>query len=239
MVIACGSAWRGAIATEIKPYGITQYMYASACHENAEIRDRFPIYRGPFASGALIHHLLALTRRHATMYTLCVEAPGWESCAGKQPGRHTKARLPAPSASSAAEQKTPVAELLKPTQSLPLKGVRDRTQSLPLKGVGIILLQADGEASPGWAGASWLFGTAIWPILAHCCAAQEPVICEASRRVEVCFDAAASSLAVRQWTTAADWADSVPGSLVRACGFRLCSDRCAWDAGRRFLSCGG
>ena len=101
-------------------------MYASACHENAEIRDRFPIYRGPFASGALIHHLLALNRRHATMYTLCVEAPGWESCAGKQPGRHTKARLPAPNASSAAEQKTPVAEPLKPTQSLPLKGVRER-----------------------------------------------------------------------------------------------------------------
>jgi hypothetical protein len=59
------------------------------------------------------------------MYTLCVEAPGWESCAGKQPGRHTKARLPAPNVSSAAEQKTPVAEPLKPTQSLPLKGVRD------------------------------------------------------------------------------------------------------------------
>jgi hypothetical protein len=48
------------------------------------------------------------------MYTLCVEAPGWESCAGKQPGRHTKARLPAPNASSAAEQKTPVAEPLRP-----------------------------------------------------------------------------------------------------------------------------
>ena len=59
-----------------------------------------------------------------------------------------------------------------------------------------------------------------------------------SLRVEVCFDAAASSLAVRQWTTAADWADSVPGSLVRACGVRLCSDRCAWDAGRRLLSWG-
>jgi hypothetical protein len=60
----------------------------------------------------------SLKRRHATGYTLCVEAPGWESCAGKQPGRHTKARLPAPNASSAAEQKTPVAEPLKPTQSL-------------------------------------------------------------------------------------------------------------------------
>jgi hypothetical protein len=38
--------------------------------------------------------------------------------------------------------------------------------------------------------------------LARCCAAQGPIICEAS--LEVCFDAAASesSLAVRQWTTA-------------------------------------
>ena len=43
--------------------------------------------------------------------------------------------------------------------------------------------------------------------LARCCAAQGPIICEAS--LEVCFDAAASSLAVRQWTTAADWADSL------------------------------
>jgi hypothetical protein len=34
--------------------------------------------------------------------------------------------------------------------------------------------------------------------LARCCAAQGPIICEAS--LEVCFDAAASSLAVRQWT---------------------------------------
>jgi hypothetical protein len=34
--------------------------------------------------------------------------------------------------------------------------------------------------------------------LARCCAAQGPVICEAS--LGVCFDAAASSLAVRQWT---------------------------------------
>ena len=34
------------------------------------------------------------------------------------------------------------------------------------------------------------------------------------------------------------WADSVLGSRVRACGVRLCSDRCAWDAGRRFLSWG-
>ena len=41
--------------------------------------------------------------------------------------------------------------------------------------------------------------------LARCCAAQGPIICEARLRVEVCFDAAASSLAVRQWTTAADW----------------------------------
>ena len=75
--------------------------------------------------------------------------------------------------------------------------------------------------------------------LARCCAAQGPIICEAS--LGVCFDAAASSLAVRQWTTAADWVHSVPGSLVRACGVRLCSDhyRRAWDAGRRFLSCGG
>jgi hypothetical protein len=128
-------------------------MYASACHENAEIRDRFPIYRGPFASGALIHHLLALNRRHATMYTLCVEAPGWESCAGKQPGRHTKARLPAPNASSAAEQKTPVAEPLKPTQSLPLKGVRDTRRHTTV--------QADWEA-----GASGPFWTAIWRVAA-------------------------------------------------------------------------
>ncbi len=37
--------------------------------------------------------------------------------------------------------------------------------------------------------------------LARCCAAQGPIICEAS--LEVCFDAAASSLAVRQWPTAA------------------------------------
>ncbi len=67
--------------------------------------------------------------------------------------------------------------------------------------------------------------------LARCCAAQGPIICEAS--LEVCFDAAASSLAVRQWTTAAGWAGSVPGSLVRACGVRLCRDhyRRAWDAG--------
>ena len=39
--------------------------------------------------------------------------------------------------------------------------------------------------------------------LARCCAARGPIICEAS--LEVCFDAAAaaaSSLAVRQWTTA-------------------------------------
>jgi hypothetical protein len=36
--------------------------------------------------------------------------------------------------------------------------------------------------------------------LARCCAAQGPIICEAS--LEVCFDAAASSLAVGQWTTA-------------------------------------
>ena len=49
--------------------------------------------------------------------------------------------------------------------------------------------------------------------LARCCAAQGPIICEAS--LEVCFDAAASSLAVRQWPTAAlpqtgptqSWAD--------------------------------
>ncbi len=41
---------------------------------------------------------------------------------------------------------------------------------------------------------------------ARCCAAQGPIICEAS--LGVCFDAAASSLAVRQWTTAADWVDS-------------------------------
>ena len=81
--------------------------------------------------------------------------------------------------------------------------------------------------------------------LARCCAAEGPIICEAS--LEACFDAAASSLAVRQWPTvsraAADWADSVLGSRVRACGVshgvRLCSHRCAWDAGRRFLSCGG
>jgi hypothetical protein len=71
--------------------------------------------------------------------------------------------------------------------------------------------------------------------LARCCAAQGPIICEAS--LEVCFDAAASSLAVRQWTAAErpqkSWADSVPGSLVRACGVRLCSDHYdrAWDAG--------
>ena len=41
--------------------------------------------------------------------------------------------------------------------------------------------------------------------LARCCAAEGPIIFEAS--LEVCFDAAASSraLAVRQWTTAADW----------------------------------
>ena len=38
--------------------------------------------------------------------------------------------------------------------------------------------------------------------LARCCAAQGPIICEAS--LGVCFDAAASSLAGRQWTTAAD-----------------------------------
>jgi hypothetical protein len=44
--------------------------------------------------------------------------------------------------------------------------------------------------------------------LARCCAAQGPIMCEAS--LEVCFDAAASSLAVRQWPTAPDWADSVP-----------------------------
>ena len=37
--------------------------------------------------------------------------------------------------------------------------------------------------------------------LARCCAAEGPIICEAS--LEVCFDAAASSLAVRQWPTAA------------------------------------
>ncbi len=36
--------------------------------------------------------------------------------------------------------------------------------------------------------------------LARCCAAQGPIICEAS--LEVCFDAAASSLAARQWTAA-------------------------------------
>jgi hypothetical protein len=43
--------------------------------------------------------------------------------------------------------------------------------------------------------------------LARCCAAQGPIICEAS--LEVRFDAAALSfnLAVRQWTAAADWAD--------------------------------
>ena len=33
-----------------------------------------------------------------------------------------------------------------------------------------------------------------------CCAAQGPIICEAS--LEVCVDAAASSVAVRQWTAA-------------------------------------
>ena len=64
-----------------------------------------------------------------------------------------------------------------------------------------------------------------------------PIICEPG--LEVCFDAAASSLAVRQRIRAAGWAVSVIGSLLRACGVRLCSDRCAWDAGRRFLSCGG
>ena len=66
-----------------------------------------------------------------------------------------------------------------------------------------------------------------------------PIICEPG--LEVCFDAAASSLAVRQRIRAAGWAVSVTGtgSLLRACGVRLCSDRCAWDAGRRFLSCGG
>jgi hypothetical protein len=37
--------------------------------------------------------------------------------------------------------------------------------------------------------------------LARCCAAQGPVICEAS--LEVCFAAAASSLALRHWPTAA------------------------------------
>ena len=37
--------------------------------------------------------------------------------------------------------------------------------------------------------------------LARCCAAEGPIIFEAS--LEVCFDAAASSLAVRQWPTAA------------------------------------
>ena len=37
--------------------------------------------------------------------------------------------------------------------------------------------------------------------LARCCAAQGPIICEAS--LGVCFDAAASSLAARQWPTAA------------------------------------
>ena len=38
--------------------------------------------------------------------------------------------------------------------------------------------------------------------LARCCAAEGPIICEAS--LEVCFDAAASSLLVpvRQWTAA-------------------------------------
>ena len=36
--------------------------------------------------------------------------------------------------------------------------------------------------------------------LARCCAAQGPIICEAS--LEVCVDAAASSVAVRQWTAA-------------------------------------
>ena len=64
-----------------------------------------------------------------------------------------------------------------------------------------------------------------------------PIICEPG--LEDCFDAAASSLAVRQRIRAAGWAVSVIGSLLRACGVRLCSDRCAWDAGRRFLSCGG
>ena len=73
--------------------------------------------------------------------------------------------------------------------------------------------------------------------LARCSAAQGPIICEPG--LEVCFDAAASSLAVRQRIRAAGWAVSVIGSLLRACGVRLCSDRCAWDAGRRFLSCGG
>jgi hypothetical protein len=72
--------------------------------------------------------------------------------------------------------------------------------------------------------------------LARCCAAQGPIICEAS--LEVFFAAAASSLAVRQWPTAAlpqtgptqSWAvGSAHGEF----------DRCAWDAGRRFLSCGG
>ncbi len=37
--------------------------------------------------------------------------------------------------------------------------------------------------------------------LARCCAAQGPIVCEAS--LEVCFAAAASSLTVRQWPTAA------------------------------------
>jgi hypothetical protein len=37
--------------------------------------------------------------------------------------------------------------------------------------------------------------------LARCCAAQRPIICGAN--LEVCFDAAALSLAVRQRTTAA------------------------------------
>jgi hypothetical protein len=37
--------------------------------------------------------------------------------------------------------------------------------------------------------------------LARCCSAEGPIICEAS--LEVCCDAAASSLAVRQWPTAA------------------------------------
>ena len=64
-----------AIETDIKPrkHACT---YASACHENAEIRDRFPIYRGPFASRALKHHLLALNG----------DMPQGTHCALKRPG---------------------------------------------------------------------------------------------------------------------------------------------------------
>ncbi len=46
--------------------------------------------------------------------------------------------------------------------------------------------------------------------LARCCAAQGPIICEAS--LEVCFDAAASSLAVRQWTSSSPSRASVCGT---------------------------